>query len=85
MHRQTHHARLTADSGGLLDALQTFRWSGYSSHLSIASLPPGSFAVAILGFISRGVALHIANHSSRSITIHAGIISGWGEGNIFFL
>ena len=27
-----------------------FRWSGYSSHLSIASLSPSSFAVAVLGY-----------------------------------
>ena len=41
---------VTADSEGLLDVLQTFRWSGYSSCLSGASLLPGSFALAILSY-----------------------------------
>ena len=49
----------TTGSEWLLDALQSFRWFGYSSHLSIAFLLHSSFAVAILGyeifnFVSKG-------------------------------
>ena len=49
-HWQTHHVHFTADSGGLSDALQTFRLSGDSSRLSIASFLPGCFAVARVGY-----------------------------------
>ena len=86
---KTHHARFIADSGGLSDALQTFRWSGYSSRLCIVSLCPvlflllysvTQFLILFLG----GVALRMANRSSRSTTLHAGIISARGR-EIYFL
>ena len=42
--------QLIHGSQALSDALQSFCWPGYSSHLSIASFLPCSFAVAILGY-----------------------------------
>ena len=60
------HARFTTGSGWLSDVLPSFQWSGYSSLLSIPSLLPGTFAVAILGYaifnyVPGDVALRIAN------------------------
>ena len=62
--------------------LQTFRWSGYSSHFSLL---PGSFAVSMFDYVILILFVEgVANHCSCSITIHAGIISAGGREEYFY-
>ena len=69
------------------DVLQMFHWSGYSSKFVYSLSLPCSFAVAILSYVNLflgGVTLRIANRSSCSITLHAGIISAQGREIYFY-